>query len=187
MIIPEIKMSEALKGKTFNYYLNKVKPYQVIAINTSSLFNGNIDMLRKARKKYPYKQIMRKDFIMIPRQIDESKKAGADWVLLLSEYLAKDQLNLLKDYCEKKYIGYIIETNSYNDSFKWRDRILVNSRNLNTGLINKGKAINVCRGYKNGQPLTYASGEKSNDISDKGIAFYVLIGTAFMKEKLKCQ
>jgi indole-3-glycerol phosphate synthase len=185
MIIPEIKMSEAKKGKSFEYYLKKVKPYPIITINTSSLFGGNIDMLKRARKKYPKKMIIRKDFMMIPKQIDESIKAGADYVLLLYEYLTKEQLELLKGYCYRKDIGCIIETVSYHPLLKFSDKILINSRNLNTGIIDKNKSINICKRYKNYDSLIYASGENSNNVSDKGIAFYVLIGTAFMKEKLK--
>lgn len=188
-MIPEIKMSEAKEGKSFNYYLKKAGNYafpnDIISINTNSLFKGNLDMLKKAVKKYKSKSIFRKDFIMIPRQIDESIKAGANYILLLVEYLSRKQLKKLIEYCNEKKIAPILEVNNYIN-FKEGHFILVNSRDLNTGKINKKKARKVCKRYKNdGHYTIYASGENSENIVIKKIAEDILIGTAFMKEKFK--
>ena len=188
-IIPEIKMSEAMEGKSFEYYLEKVKPFQFIAVNTSSLFNGNIDMLKKAKEAYQSKSILRKDFITIPRQIDESYEAGASHVLLLAEYLESNQLEKLVDYCSNDFSGLILpvlEVNSYRKLPKNTEIVLVNSRNLNTGKIKMEKAIEACKKYREkGFSVVYASGENSDAMVNREIADYVLIGTAFMKESLK--
>ena len=64
--------------------------------------------------------------------------------------------------------------------------ILVNSRNLNTTEITKEKAENLCLYYKNRNfNVIYASGENSNRVIKKRIVDAVLIGTAFMNEKIK--
>lgn len=183
MIIPEIKMSEAKNGKSLEYYLERAGKYPIIAINTSSLFKGSIPMLKKAREMYGEKKIIRKDFIMIPRQIDKFIKI--DYALLLAEYLPQTQLERLGDYCHVKGILPLIEVSSYK-KFKHKEMILVNSRNLNTGEINREKAIELCKEYKKeGYNVIYGSGENSDMIARQKIADYVLIGTAFMKETLQ--
>lgn len=183
MIIPEIKMSEAVPGKSLEYYLEKARSYPIIAINTSSLFKGSIDMLEKAREMHIDKKIIRKDFILIPKQISEFPKI--DYILLLAEYLPQAQLERLIDYCHAENILPLVEVCSYKD-FNQRETILVNSRDLNTGKINREKAIELCKMYKKGGfNVVYGSGEDSDTIAKQGIADYVLIGTAFMKETLK--
>ena len=71
-IIPELKMSE---GKCHQEsHLGKMKDYPVLSINTSSLFDGKLEYLKLARGMYPKKFLIRKDFIMVPKQIKESKQ-----------------------------------------------------------------------------------------------------------------
>ncbi len=175
-------MSEATLS--LSEIIRKLKPYSIVSVNTSSLFNGDLTLLKKIRKKYPEKFLIRKDFIMIPRQIKESKDAGADAVLLIRDFLTKEQYGKLIDTCEKENVISITEITSaiLVDS----KVVIVNSRNLNTGDIYPGNAEKVCKDirklYKN---IIYASGENSDRVIKEGIADAVLIGTAFVKDKLK--
>ncbi len=182
-IIPELKMSEA-GFFICNYYLEKMEDYSVLSINTSSLFKGELDYLRQARKMYPRKFLIRKDFIMIPRQIKESKEAGADAVLIIRNLLPRDQYHLLIKTCALFKIIPITEINElYTDVIG--ENILVNSRDLNTEEIDRKRAERVVAQYREYQNVIYASGENSDRVVKKGIANAVLIGTAFMKGKLE--
>lgn len=187
MIIPEIKMSEALSEKNFEYYLEKIEPYPIVSVNTSSLFDGNLKILEKVASRYQKKKIIRKDFIEIPRQIEESAISGADYVLLLVEYLKKSQLERMIEECYKEKLSPLLEVNSYKRLPSTINSVLVNSRDLNTGFIDRRKAENVCKRYmKDGiREIIFGSNENSDEIVKRGIANYVLIGTAFMKEVLK--
>lgn len=184
-IIPEVKMSE-IGGS--NYHIGKLEPYNVISVNTNSLFKGNLDMLKRLRAKFPKKFIIRKDFITISKQIKESKEAGADAVLLLRDFLTSWQYDILLSTCTEENIMPITEVHSryHPPNPKIIGPILVNSRNLNNGRFYRKQATEICKAFKEGgKNVIYASGENSDRVIKKGIADAVLIGTAFMKGKLK--
>ena len=121
---------------------------------------------------------------MIPRQIKESKEAGADAVLIIRDFLTSEQYDVLIQACEKEQIIPITETHQID--YPIGEPILVNSRNLNTGRFSKKQAEKICKMYKkSGKNVIYASGESSDRIIKQKIADAVLIGTAFMQGKLK--
>jgi indole-3-glycerol phosphate synthase len=180
-IIPELKMSEGVARAKF--YLKAMKDYPILSINTSSLFNGNIHLLEMARDMYPKKYLIRKDFIMIPRQIEESKIAGADAVLLIKDFLSLEQYIVLTNACAKLGIDFITEVTGCDMVIG--SKVLVNTRDLNTGTFYSERAKNICRFYKKNIKnvnVIYASGESSDKVVKKGIADAVLIGTAFMRD-----
>lgn len=204
-IIPELKMSKRLPALLpLQKFEDMLQPYKIISINTSSLFEGTITNLERAKKVFPKKFIIRKDFIMIPRQIKESKEAGADAVLILYEFLKYGQYKELIKACKKYKIvpiveisklGHCIDPNYEHSKLhsilsEGHVTILVNSRDLNSdgkiSKIDKGYAEWVCKRLKeNGiKNFIYASGEKSDRVVKKGIADAVLIGTTFMNGKL---
>ena len=194
-IIPEVKMSEAMSITLYGesvmdehaiqlHYIKKLKSYPVVSVNTSPLFKGSLGLLEYVRMRYPKKFLIRKDFIMIPRQIKESKEAGADAVLIIRNLLPRDQYHLLIKTCALFKIIPITEINElYTDVIG--ENILVNSRDLNTEEIDRKRAERVVAQYREYQNVIYASGENSDRVVKKGIANAVLIGTAFMKGKLE--
>ena len=184
-IIPELKFSEG--SNQVDYFIEKFEEYPVVAVNTSSVFNGNISFMAVVRAKYPKKFIIRKDFIMIPKQIEESKEMGADAVLLIADFLTTEQYVKLTAFCKAIDIEYITEIGNVNFGIIGRN-VLINSRNLNTGKFHRELAEEHCRFWKERSKsfnVIYASGEKSDRVIKKGIADAVLIGTAFMQEKMK--
>ena len=182
-IIPELKMSEANKDTT---YFQRLKSYKVVSVNTSSLFDGELRMLKLIRRMYPKKFLIRKDFIMIPKQIKESKEAGADAVLLIRNMINTIQYNILMEACKKYKIEPITELGGSGIEKALGRIVLINSRNLNTGQFNKGLAERRCIVYKSaGYNVIYASGENSDRVVKKGIADAVLIGTAFMRHEVE--
>ncbi len=186
-IIPEVKLSEvdptAFTVDVLSTISDKLKPYPIIAVNTSGLFNGTLGILKYIRDKHPKKFIIRKDFIMIPRQIEESKQAGADAVLIIREMLHENQYNILIEACKKYKITPIVEAGIRTSG---SNIIMFNSRNLNTSTFDKALAERRCKAFKAAHyNVIYASGENSDRVIKAGIADAVLIGTAFMRDELK--
>ena len=184
-IIPELKFSEG--SNQLGYFIEMLEPYPIVSVNTSSLFGGDISFIESVREKYPDKFIIRKDFIMVPKQIEESRQMGADAVLIIRDFLTSKQYDELIFACRTKGVIPLTEVhNRYcEDAWKIRDPILVNSRNLNTGEFNKNQAIAICKAFKEGgKNVIYASGENSDKVVKEGIADAVLIGTAFMRGEL---
>lgn len=183
-IIPELKMSEGKHNVL--YHLSKMKDYPILSINTSSLFDGELDYLKMARKMYPDKYLIRKDFIMVPLQIKESKEAGADAVLLIRNLLSENQYYTLIGACKIFKIEPITELGGSGIRKPLGKIVLINSRDLNIGEFDKELAKKRCTAYKSaGFNVIYASGENSNKVVEKGIVDAVLIGTSFMKGKMK--
>lgn len=186
-IIPEAKLSEKDSCNCANCSLNRIKDYPVLSINTSSIFGGSLELLKIARNRFPKKFLIRKDFIMVPKQVKESKEAGADAVLLIRYFLSNHQYKVLLEACDEHKIISIVEVNSGTLNYTINNsRVLVNSRDLNTGKFYKKRAEEVCKVFKDtGFNVIYASGENSGRVVKEGIADAVLIGTAFMQDKLK--
>ena len=183
-IIPEVKMSEATLE--YNKIIKRLKPYKVISVNTSSLFGGDLGLLKYIRAKYPKKFLIRKDFIMIPRQIKESKEAGANAVLIIRDFLDTYQYEKLIDSCKENKIIPITEISYFNFEENLQSPVLVNSRDLNTENIDYAYAEDICSLLKKrSKNIIYASGENSDRVIKEGIADAVLIGTAFVKDKFK--
>lgn len=184
-IIPEFKNSETLDKEHYGSLLRRFNCYPIISVNTSILFDGDIEDLRAFRQFFPKKYLIQKDFIMIPKQIKESKEAGANAVLLLKNYLTEEQYEELVYTCHSLKITPLTEVQGKMQP-SVDCLVMINSRDLNTGKINKKQAEELCKDYKQaGFNVIYASGENSDRVVKKGIADAVLIGTAFMQNKLK--
>ena len=120
---------------------------------------------------------------MIPKQVEESKIAGADAVLLIRNLLDTKQYHRLIKACIKYKIEPITEIDELYTDVVGKN-ILVNSRDLNTGEIDSERAERVVAQYKKYNNVIYASGENSDRVIKKGIADAVLIGTKFMRGEL---
>ncbi len=166
--------------------LQMLKPYDIVSVNTSSLFDGSLYLLKRVRKQYPKKFLIRKDFIMIPKQVKESKESGADAVLIIKTFLNVMQYDKLIDSCKKENIIPITEVNK-DLLFRMRgEAILINSRNLNTGNFDIDETEELCKRLRDGEEnVIYASGENSDRVIKEGIADAVLIGAAFMRGELE--
>lgn len=78
-----------------------------ISVVTGQWYGGNLEMLERIaqRVKYP---ILRKDFIINPKEIEISKKTGASAVLLTKKILEKDHLEELAHYaCSIDLVPFI--------------------------------------------------------------------------------
>ena len=97
-------------------------------------FKGHLDHLRQARVAGV--PVIRKDFIVSPYQVAESRAAGADAVLLIVAALGEVGLRQLLQACDRYAIGALVEVHDEGDlhtALRCRARIIgVNARDLRT-------------------------------------------------------
>ncbi|OGV03873.1 MAG: hypothetical protein A2330_10345 [Ignavibacteria bacterium RIFOXYB2_FULL_36_7] len=146
-IIAEIKKASPSKGiirGEFNhlkiaetYFSENVSAISVLT--DENFFKGNINFLKDiaAIKQRP---LLRKDFIIDEHQVYESKGAGADIILLISEVLSKLQIQELT--CAAKELGMdvLLELHSKEQlskiDFELNTIIGINNRNLEDFSVN---------------------------------------------------
>ena len=146
-IIAEIKKASPSKGiirGEFNhlkiaetYFSENVSAVSVLT--DENFFKGNINFLKDiaAIKQRP---LLRKDFIIDEHQVYESKGAGADIILLISEILSKQQIQEFT--CAAKELGMdvLLELHSKEQlskiDFELNTIIGINNRNLEDFSVN---------------------------------------------------
>ena len=85
-----------------------------ISILTDKNFGGSLNDLLVA-KKITKKPIIRKDFIINHKQIEESKYYGADAILLIAKILTKKKLTELYNYSLELGLDVLIEIENKNE------------------------------------------------------------------------
>ncbi|HDL18618.1 MAG TPA: indole-3-glycerol-phosphate synthase, partial [Bacteroidetes bacterium] len=81
----------------------------VISILTDEkYFQGHLDHLKQVRKIVSL-PVLRKDFIIDPYQIIESKVAGADMILLISRILTKNQIAVFRNMALALKLDVLLE------------------------------------------------------------------------------
>ena len=146
-IIAEIKKASPSKGiirGEFNhlkiaetYFRENVSAISVLT--DENFFKGNINFLKDIAviKQRP---LLRKDFIIDEHQVYESKGAGADIILLISEILSKQQIQEFT--CAAKELGMdvLLELHSKEQlskiDFELNTIIGINNRNLEDFSVN---------------------------------------------------
>ena len=146
-IIAEIKKASPSKGiirGEFNhlkiaetYFSENVSAISVLT--DENFFKGNINFLKDIAviKQRP---LLRKDFIIDEHQVYESKGAGADIILLISEILSKQQIQEFT--CAAKELGMdvLLELHSKEQlskiDFELNTIIGINNRNLEDFSVN---------------------------------------------------
>jgi indole-3-glycerol phosphate synthase len=98
-------------------------------------FQGELDFIRRARAVCSL-PILRKDFIIDPLQVYQSKLAGADAILLIVRILTDEQLQTLSNTAHALNLQTLVEVHTAQElqralSFA-PDAIGVNTRNLDT-------------------------------------------------------
>lgn len=117
----------------------------VSILTDTTFFGGTINDLTTARNlvKTP---ILRKDFIIDPYQIIESKAIGAGAILLIASILTKTEARILAELAHKLELEVLMELHSpeeaelLNDSV---DMVGINNRNLKTFEVNLNHAAGL--------------------------------------------
>lgn len=104
-------------------------------LTDSAFFGAKEDDLKKART-LNYCPILRKDFIIDPYQIIESKAMGADAILLIAKLLSVEAINNLTKFAHDLGMEVLLETHTENEILEHchttADIIGINNRDLNT-------------------------------------------------------
>lgn len=146
-IIAEVKKASPSKGiirKNFNpveiaraYEKNQVNAISVLT--EQEFFHGKDEYLSLIRKETRV-PILRKDFIIDPYQIYQSKVLGADAILLIAAILTGDQLRDFQEIAKSLNLGCLVEVHNLPEL----DRVLetgadiigINNRNLKNFEVN---------------------------------------------------
>jgi indole-3-glycerol phosphate synthase len=132
--------------------------------------------------------VLRKDFLVHPAQVIESRASGADAVLLIAAALTELELKALLSAAADLGMGALVETHSREDL----DRALatdapivgVNARDLETLEVDVGRALTLLPEIPGDRFVVLESGVSSREQVERALeagAGGVLVGEALMR------
>ena len=157
-------------------------------------FQGHLDYLHAIRDvvKLP---VLRKDFIIDPYQVYESRAAGADAVLLIAECLETSQLIDLQILATELHLTTLIEVHDMDNLMRVRDRVIgfprksysllgINNRDLRTFKTDLGTTLRLAELVEDRKVLVSESGihtpEDIKKLAAAGVRA-VLVGESLMR------
>jgi len=195
-LIAEIKKASPSRGllrENFNLAeivsVYKETGVQAISVLTEEdYFSGNISYLNEV-KNLADLPILRKDFILEPYQVYESRYFGADAILLIADLLTQEKLLELMQIASQLGLSYLVEVHTEKElkkvlKLKSVNLIGINNRDLHTlevdfktteklfPLIPKDKVVVVESGIKTYQDVLF--------LKILGVSA-ILVGEAFMQ------
>jgi len=178
-LIAEIKKASPSRGvirQDFNPVeiarIYKEAGAQAVSVLTEEdFFQGSISYLNEIRNAVDL-PILRKDFILEPYQVYESRFFGADAILLIAELLSKDKLSELMTLAGSLGLDCLVEAHTEKElkkvlSLKGEFAVGINNRDLHTLevdfktteklfiLIPKDRIVVIESGIKNSQDILF--------------------------------
>jgi indole-3-glycerol phosphate synthase len=152
-------------------------------------FQGDAEYLQEARDACDL-PVLRKDFIIDPWQILESRVMGADCILLIASALEQPALQDLLSLAKSSGMDVLIEVHDEAEMERTlsldHDLIGVNNRNLNTFETSLATSERLKKMLTRGQLLVTESGIRTagdvKRMQGSGINAF-LVGEAFMREE----
>ncbi len=194
-IIAEIKKASPSKGvlKEFFDHLQIADIYMqgsasaISVLTDQKYFMGNISFIKEIAA-FKRKPVLRKDFILDPFQIYETKANGADAVLLISEILTKDQIDELTGAAHELGLEVLLEIHSEFQinkiNFEKNKIIGINNRDLHDFKVDINATDSISKKIPAQITLISESGINSQaDIKKimRAKVNGVLVGEYFMK------
>jgi indole-3-glycerol phosphate synthase len=158
-------------------------------------FQGNLEYIHAIRNavKLP---VLRKDFIIDPYQVYETRAAGADAMLLIAECLDTSQLIDLQILATEMNLTVLIEVHDMDNLIRVRDRVIgfphkrysllgINNRDLRTFKTDLGTTLRMAELVEDRDVLISESGIATyNDIQKLAAAGVraVLVGETLMRQ-----
>jgi len=194
-LIAEIKKASPSRGVIrAEFNLEEIaRAYQEAGVQAVSVlteedfFLGDISYINQVKQAIDV-PVLRKDFILEPYQVYQSRAFGADAVLLIADLLTKEKLTELMQLADSLGMDYLVEVHNEKELKKVLTLkpplIGINNRDLHTLevdlktteklfiLIPKGKTVVVESGLKSYQDILFLKVLGVNA---------VLIGEAFME------
>ncbi len=194
-IIAEFKLSSPSSG---DIVVNKDMRLQLLAyqaggakavsiLTDKDFFSGNLTRLFKAKHTVDL-PILRKDFIIDPYQLYESKLYMADAVLLIVSVLNKQKINQLTKIAKQLDLDILYEVHDEADIEKvlpLKPKLIgINARNLKTMQVDINHVIELAKKIPANIKIVAESGIKTktdiNKLKKHGINNF-LIGTSLMQ------
>jgi len=196
-LIAEIKKASPSKGtirEDFDhitiaetYFDNGANAVSVVT--DEFFFKGKLDYLKDIAS-FKTQPLLRKDFIIDEYQIFQSKAYGADFILLISEILSKNQLAELTHAAYETRLEVLLELHSEAQlnkiDFKLNNLIGINNRNLNDFSVDLNTCINLSRNLPREIKVVAESGiNKKADIQllNKSNINAILVGEYLMSSE----
>lgn len=153
-------------------------------------FQGNDQYLKLARSmcKLP---VLRKDFMISPYQIIESRALDADCVLLIAACLSDEQMKELSATAIEQGLDVLVEVHNHAELDRAlnlpKSHILgINNRNLKTFQVSLNVTLGLKQYVPNNRILVTESGIRSRNDVDLMLANGInsfLVGETFMREE----
>ena len=196
-IIAEIKKQSPSAGEIIKDFIpeNIAIQYEqsgagaISILTETSFFKGHIDHLSSIRQKTNL-PLLRKDFIIDPYQIFESKVCKADAILLIVTILSDKEITEFIKIADEIGLDCIIETHTKNElqrALKFNYPIIgINNRNLNNLSININNTLELIKKIPSEFNIIGESGINSrSDIQNynQSGVFNFLIGEKLLTSK----
>jgi indole-3-glycerol phosphate synthase len=162
----------------------------VSVLTDQTFFHGSKDYLTEIKRNINI-PVLRKDFIIDRKQIEESERIGADAILLIGEVLSPNQLHEFYIEAYERGIECLVEVHSVNTLEKilkifTPKTIGVNNRNLHTFHTSVEQTVQLASLIPEESIFVSESGiHTASDIEivKKAGADAVLVGEALMKSQ----
>ncbi|SFR81962.1 indole-3-glycerol phosphate synthase [Marinobacter daqiaonensis] len=150
-------------------------------------FQGHEDYLKEARKACSL-AVIRKDFMVAPYQVYESRAMGADCILLIAACLTRDQMQELEGIAYEIGLDVLVEVHDgeeMDDALTLNTPLVgINNRNLHTFEVSLDTTFDLHERIPGDRLTITESGilhrEDVSAMTDRGI-YGFLVGESFMR------
>ena len=201
-VIAEVKKSSPSAGVIRSEFdpVAIAKSYADAGANALSVltdekyFNGKLEYIHAVRDavKLP---VLRKDFLIDPYQVYESRAAGADAILLIAEVLETSELIDLQILATELNLTCLIEVHDMDNLMRVRDHVIgfphrsysllgINNRDLRTFKVDLGTTLRMADLVEDRSVLVSESGIRTRDDVKKLVSTGVraaLVGETLMR------
>jgi len=161
----------------------------VSVLTDEHFFHGSLTSMKQVKEAVSM-PVLRKDFIIDPYQIYESRAFGADAVLLIVAVLSDDELRDFLPLCKELGLEALVEVHTELERDKaleaGADVIGINNRDLTTFAVDLSTTMRLAAGMPEGITGVSESGINTRDdvarLREAGVDA-VLVGTALMAAK----
>ena len=194
-VIAEVKRSSPSAGRIAEVDPSeRARTYEAAGASVISVlteerhFGGSLSDLWAVHLATSAAPVLRKDFLVHPSQLIESRAHGADAALLISACLSQPELGAMLAAAGDLGLGVLLEAHSSEDLVKalaTDARVIgVNSRDLETLEVDEGRALALLRQVPDDRIAVFESGVSSRAHVERAVAAgasVVLVGEALMR------
>ncbi len=156
-------------------------------LTDKQFFQGSVDFLKQARASCDL-PVLRKDFLIDPYQVYESRAMGADAILLIAACLDDAQMADMEAVAHRLDMAVLVEVHDRAEldrALKLKTRLVgINNRNLKTFDVTLQTTLDLLAAVPADRLLVTESGILSTDDVQRMRAAHVnafLVGEAFMR------